>query len=133
MPNGSDMSEQEFRQLDACFTSSDDTIERYAEKIGGKYIRNDHGIPGRRVDYESDDKISRTLWFSARVRKQDSKIDFAIAVMAWKDESGKRRHWHRKLEIRPTLPSPDELTILLDDMYKLLNSISDKDLTDVVL
>lgn len=59
--------------------------------------------------------------------------EFLVGAGAWKDEAGKRRHWHRIIDIRPALPSPDELKVLLEQMYNLLNSIGDKDLTEVVL
>ncbi len=142
MPNGSGLTSVQIDELQRMFSPADDECEQFARRTHAQYSREYHGHPHRRFLYAGHDEVTRCILIScgyytrgtddASGRPTFVKRDLPVFIfdaMAWKDDDSRRKSWHREIERSATLPKPQDLRAMLQEMLELINAIREEDLT----
>ncbi len=142
METESGLTDDEYRKLQDAFLPLDNETAEFAGRTHASYSRWNHGIPRRRFLYVGEDGITRCVDVTPIVYTRGPRDDsghatfvkrkapeFLFGVAAWKDGDRGRRIWHREIDRRATLPEPEELRAMLQQMLELVNSIREEDLT----
>src|SRR5437867_4027412 len=100
MPNGTDLTPDEFAELEMPLRRIEATLQRFAAQVGGRLQRNYHGQPSRDLVSLGSDGISRKIQISPYrpepvTDSQRPRYRYLFAVMAWKGSGARRLFWEK--------------------------------------
>jgi hypothetical protein len=127
MPNGSELTEAEFKELEQPLRRIDALVERFADQVGGVVERNYHGSPSRNVIHSSPDGTKRKIQVSPF--GEGPNRGYVIAAMAWKDTAAGRVSWHKTIASFEEIPAKEnDVWAVLEAAWEALATVGPEDL-----
>lgn len=125
MPNGFDVSREEWEKMEAPLLEVDELLAQFAAERNMQVIKNYHNWPRRHLELVND-RIHRGIQILAT---DENKMTFHLGVVAWEDRNDRRYASHRWLKkFTPWHQIKDNLHQLLEEGVKTLESWSENDL-----
>jgi hypothetical protein len=148
MPNGSDLTREEFETLERPLRLLDRAIDEFARQKGAKVNRNYHATPNRHLEW-LDDGLTRTILISPVCRQLSPTgyvrrpTTYVFNVVAHKDYTHaewpvpivpptppmRRKWWHATIVELEKFPADErEFTQLLENAYDAVSAIREDQL-----
>ena len=100
MPNGHDLTREEFRRVELPLRAIDDLLSQFAEEIGAQIDRNYHNRPRRDIRVDLGKGLCGTIYISPVLIKLDvndlwraGNYQYHVGVLVHKDDRGQRFIW----------------------------------------
>jgi hypothetical protein len=139
MPNGSGLTTEQYRALDALIAPLDATIQSFAKDVEATLYIGYHGTPDRRIRLRQVNGVERLIDVAPRFSgANNSQPACLITAMAWKDyeyvtHPEGRRIWNREIgRLNQAQVSPNALLRALESAYSELQSVREDYLSAVI-
>jgi hypothetical protein len=128
MPNGNDLTDEEYRRLDEPLCRVDETLVDFGRRVIGELWRDHHGHPYRWLRLRRLGDIERSIHLSPYVPSGDycdvSRIAFQLTVSMWRDIGTVRQSLSEHVA---TIPANEmnsrAVAALLDKAMKTLEAV----------
>jgi hypothetical protein len=129
MPNGMEISDEEFARLNKPLLGVDALWNRFAAKIGGRIIYNYHNRPERRAVVQDPDGLRRQVTLGVVTGASDGEgralgVVYDLDVWAYYDTDCDRTWWVEKIDrLSASGVTPGSLEPLLDRAWERLRAV----------
>jgi hypothetical protein len=129
MPNGHDLSDEDFSLLLGPLLRVDALFETFANRIGGKIVHNYHDSPSRQIRLSSERGLRKSIglfpfWLHPRAVGAERELRYLLDIAAYWDTESARTSWVEEIaQFLPEQVRPETVAPLLDRAWERLAPI----------
>jgi hypothetical protein len=128
MPNGNDLTDEEYRQLDEPLRRIDETLVDFGRRITGEVWRDHHGHPYRWLRLRRLGDIERSIHLSPFVPSGNyadaSQFAYQLSTSMWRDKGRVRESLSQRIAtISADQMNPNTIATFLEKAMQKLQSV----------
>ena len=128
MPNGNDLSDEEYRQLDEPLRRVDETLVDFGRRVIGEVWRDHHGHPYRWLRLRRVGDIERSIHLSPFVPTGNyvdaRQFAYQLTTSMWKDKGTVRESLSQRVATIPAdRMNPNTIAAYLEEAMQKLESV----------